>query len=82
VAGADLDYTALASLTGASIYAVTDNAGTASLDTLTSQDISAVTNVATLLTSLTYDKVTAVFIYPDNSNESSIQTLINTEYGL
>jgi len=34
-----------------------------------------------LLTSLTYDKVTAVFIAIDNTNEALIQARLNSIYG-
>ena len=78
----DLDFdNAFTGLTAASIYAVTDNAGTVTLDTLTSQDITAVTTMNGLLTSLTYDKVTAVFIAPDNTDEALIQARLNSIYG-
>jgi len=78
----DLDFdNAFTGLTAASIYAVTDNAGTVTLDTLTAQDITAVTTMNGLLTSLTYDKVTAVFIAIDNTNEALIQARLNSIYG-
>ena len=79
----DLDVvTGFAGLTAANVYAVTDNAGVVTLDTLTAQDISADTNLTTILTSITYDKVTAVIIYPDNTNQSAIQSEINTLFGI
>jgi len=82
-AGDDLDVAAgFAGLTSANVYAVTDNAGTVTLDTLTSQDISADTNLATVLSGITYGKVTAVFIYPDNSNQAAIQSKINSIFGI
>ena len=79
----DLDVVAgFAGLTAANVYAVTDNAGVVTLDTLTAQDISADTNLTTILTGITYDKVTAVIIYPDNTNQSAIQSEINTLFGI
>ena len=79
----DLDVVAgFAGLTAANVYAVTDNAGVVTLDTLTAQDISLATNLSTILTSLTYSKVTAVVIYPDATDQAGIQTAINDLFGI
>jgi hypothetical protein len=79
----DLDVIAgFAGLTSANVYAVTDNAGVVTLATLTAQDISLATNLSTILTSLTYDKVTAVIIYPDVTDQAGIQAFINDLYGI
>jgi len=74
--------TAFTGLTAASVYAVTDNAGTVTLDTITDFDISAITTMTALLTSLTYDKVTAVIIAPDNANQAAIQADLNRLFGI
>jgi hypothetical protein len=74
--------TAFTGLTAANVYAVTDNAGTVTLDTITDFDISAITTMTALLTSLTYTKVTAVIIAPDNANQAAIQTDLNRLYGI
>lgn len=80
-AGDDLDVLAgFAGLTAANVYAVTDNGGTVTLDTLTSQDISADTNLSTVLSGITYDDVTAVFIYPDATDQAAIQAEIQKLY--
>jgi hypothetical protein len=79
----DLDVVAgFAGLTAANVYAVTDNAGVVTLDTLTAQDISLATNLSTILTGLTYSKVTAVIIYPDATDQAGIQSAINDLYGI
>jgi len=74
--------TAFTGLTAANVYAVTDNAGTVTLDTITDFDISAITTMTALLTSLTYDKVTAVIIAPDNANQAAIQADLNRLFGI
>ncbi len=74
----ELTFTAaFTGLTSANVYAVTDNAGTVTLDTLTSFNISSITTMTALLTSLTYTKVTAVVIAPDATNQSDIQAELN-----
>jgi len=79
----DLDVVAgFAGLTAANVYAVTDNAGVVTLSTLTAQDISLATNLSTILTSLTYDKVTALVIYPDATDQAGIEAFINDLYGI
>ena len=74
--------TAFTGLTAANVYAVTDNAGTVTLDTITDFDIRAITTMTALLTSLTYDKVTAVIIAPDNTDQAAIQSELNRIYGI
>lgn len=69
-------------LTSANVYVVSDNAGTVTLDTLTGQDLSLDTAVSDILASITYDKLTAMFIYPDASNQSAIQSTLNQAYGI
>ena len=74
----DLDVLAgFAGLTSANVYAVTDNAGVVTIDTLTAQDISLATNLSTILTSLIYDKVTAVIIYPDATDQAGIEAKLS-----
>ena len=74
----DLDVLAgFAGLTAANVYAVTDNAGVVTLSTLTAQDISLATNLSTILTSLTYDKVTALVIYPDATDQAGIEAALS-----
>jgi hypothetical protein len=73
--------TAFTGLTAANVYAVTDNAGTVTLDTITDFDISGITTMTALLTSLTYTKVTAVIIAPDNANQAAIQAELNKLFG-
>jgi len=72
--------TAFTGLTAANVYAVTDNGGTVTLDTITAFDISGITTMTALLTSLTYTKVTAVIIAPDNANQAAIQSDLNRLY--
>jgi hypothetical protein len=74
--------TAFTGLTSANVYAVTDNAGTVTLNTITAFDISAITTMTALLTSLTYTKVTAVIIAPDNANQAAIQAELNRLFGI
>jgi hypothetical protein len=66
-----------AGVTSANVYAVTDNAGVVTIDTLTAQDISAKTDLSSVLTGLTYGKVTATIIYPDATNQSGIETTMS-----
>ena len=73
---------AFTGLTSANVYAVTDNAGTVTLDTITAFDISGITTMTALLTSLTYTKVTAVIIAPDNANQAAIQADLNRLFGI
>jgi len=73
---------AFTGLTAANVYAVTDNAGTVTLDTITDFDISGITTMTALLTSLTYTKVTAVIIAPDNANQAAIQSELNRLFGI
>lgn len=78
----DLTITAIgASASAASVYAITDNAGLVSLDTLTAQDLSAVTSFETILATLTWDELTALAIYSANTNEAAIQASLNKIYG-
>ena len=74
----DLDVLAgFAGLTAANVYAVTDNAGVVTIDTLTAQDISSATNWTTILSSLTYQKVTALLIYPDATDQAGIESALS-----
>ena len=74
----DLDpQNGFAGVTSANVYAVTDNAGVVTIDTLTAQDISAKTDLSSVLTGLTYGKVTATIIYPDATNQSGIETTLS-----
>jgi len=74
----DLDVLAgFAGLTAANVYAVTDNAGVVTIDTLTAQDISSATNWTTILSSLTYQKVTALSIYPDATDQAGIESALS-----
>jgi len=78
----DLDVIAgFAGLTTANVYAITDNAGVVTRDTLTAQDISSATNLSTILTSLTYQKVTAVIIYPDATDQAGIEASLDETFG-
>jgi len=74
--------TAFTGLTAANVYAVTDNGGTVTLDTITAFDISGITTMTALLDSLTYTKITAVIIAPDNANQAAIQADLNRLYGI
>ena len=73
------DYSAL---TAANVYAVTDNAGTVTLDTLTAQNLSAATTVSDLLTGITYQKVALVMVRPDATDEAAIETEIAKRFKL
>ena len=78
----DLDVLAgFAGLTAANVYAITDNAGVVTRNTLTAQDISLATNWTTILTSLTYQKVTALIIYPDATDQAGIEASLDGTFG-
>lgn len=77
----DFDVVAgFAGLTAANVYAVTDNGGVVTINTLTAQDISSATKLSTVLSSLTYDKVTAVIIYPDATDQAGIEAELTELY--
>lgn len=79
----DMDVAAgFSGLTSANVYVVTENSGTVSRTTLTGQNISSASDLSTIITSITYDRVTAIIIYPDATNQAAIEAAIDALYGI